>query len=205
MMLQTTGVQILVRLLVLGAVLGGASETWAHGIIIKGSGGTVGGTDPYAFYEFNVSLAPDYQWLQNDYLTIESLPGITPGSKSGYMGMYPDLGTPMITQTDFISPFASNVEWLNPSGTIQAGSGGLVLGTFFIYTSVPLTNLPSTVSYVALSHDPDGNPDSQSGTITLSSIPEPTSVVLFLSGTGVLGLILLHRRRGLSAHAPYSA
>jgi hypothetical protein len=205
MMLQPKGVRNLVRLLVLGGALAGVPEAWAGGIIIKGSGGTVSGSDPFGFYEFNVSLAPDYQWFPNDYFTIENLPGITPGSSSSYSGMY-DFGPPLVTLTDSTSPFASNVEWLNTTGMeIPAGSGGLVLGSFFISTSVSIPSLPPMVSYCALSHDPSGAPDFQSGTITLSSIPEPSSVVLFLSGTGVLLLILLHKCRPLSGNPPHYA
>jgi hypothetical protein len=205
MMLKRTGVRILVRLLVLGAVFGGISETSAGGIVIKGSGGTVGGTDPIAVFEFSVSLAPNYQWFENDYFTIKNLPGITPGSMSGYSGMY-QFDKPMITLTDSNVPFASNVEWLNTTGTtISAGSGGLALGTFSIYTSVSLASLPPTVDYIALSHDPSGAPDSESGTITLTSVPEPSSVGLFLGGIGGVSLVLLRRRRCLSANPPCSA
>jgi len=218
MMLRTKGVRILVGLLVLGGVLAGVCEAQAGGITIKASGGPVGGSDPFFFYQFDVSLAPNFQWFPGDSFTIESLPGITPpnppvgdtgnnpnlpspGSSSGYSGPF-SFGPPVITITDSTSPFASNVEWLNTTNTtITAGATGRSLGSFYVYTSVSLTGLPPTVTYIALSHDQNGDPDSQPpATIVLTSVPEPSSVVLFLCGTGVLSLILIRQRRRLSAN-----
>jgi hypothetical protein len=220
--LRRTGVPMVVGLLALGT-LAGAREAWAGGILITASGGTVTGSDPYYFYEFDVSLAPGFRWFPNDYLTIETLPRITPanpplgqagnnpnlpspGATAGYSGPY-KFALPTITLTDRSSPFASNVEWLNTTNaTITAGSDGLFLGSFFVYTRLPLISLPTTLTYIAKSHGPNGNPYFQGPggntppvTIALASVPEPSAFVLCLSGTGFLSLFLFlfRRRRGL--------
>jgi hypothetical protein len=207
MMLRTTGLRILVGLFVLAGALAGARETWAGGLVITGSGGPVPGTDPYYYYEFDVSLQPGFQWIPNDFFKINSLPGITPlnpssnktflpdpGSASSYTGPF-NFNPPVIKLTDESFPFASNVEWRNTTGTtITAESTEVFLGSFFVYTSVPLSDPPSSVSYCALSDDP-GIPVFQSGTISLNSVPEPASVALLLSGTGFLALFLLQKRR----------
>jgi hypothetical protein len=219
MILQRKGVRILWGLLVLTGMLAGTQDAGASGIVIKASGGAVSGSDPMFYYQFDVALSPGFQWFSNDYFQLESLPGVTPpnpplgqlgnnpalpspGSASGYIG--PDtFGSPVITVTDTSAPFASNVEWLNTTGaTITAGASGLSLGSFFVYTSVPLSSLPPTVTYIALSHDPNGNPYFQGPggnappvTIILASVPEPSSIVLLLSGASLLSLFLAPRRR----------
>lgn len=220
MILRKTGLPIVIGLLALG-MFTGVRDARAGGILIKASGGVVTGSDPLYYYDFDVTLAAGFQWFPNDYFTIEGLPGITPpnppigqpgndpdlpspGSTSGYAGSY-NFGSPVITLTDASSPFASNVEWLNTTGTtIMAGADGLALGSFFVYTTVPLSSLPPTVNYIALSHDSDGNPyfqgpggDAPPVTIVLTSVPEPSSVVLLVSGTGLLSLLLLRRRQQL--------
>ncbi len=229
MIRQENGLPILVKILVFAVALAGTGEAWAGGIIIKASGGTVAGTDPFYYYEFDVSLAAGYQWFANDYFTIECLPGITPpnpplgesgnnpnlpspGSASSYTGTY-NFGSPIITLTDSSSPFASNVEWLNTTGTtITAGASALSLGSFIVYTSVSLTSLPPTVTYIAQSHDSQGNVYIQGPggntppvMIELTSVPEPASVVLFLSATGLLSLFLLRQRRRLSGSLQHPA
>lgn len=215
MILRKTGVSIVVGLLAIGT-LAGAREAWAGSILITASGGLVTGTDPFYYYDFDVSLAPGSQWVPN-YFMIEGLPGITPpnpprgnegnnlhlpspGSTSSYSGPY-NFGPPVITLTDGSSPFSSNVEWLNTtSTTFRAGTDGLFLGSFFVETSVSLRSLPKAVTYIASSNGSSGNFYSE-GQVTIqpAGIPEPSAIVLFLSGTGLLSLVLLGRRRGLSA------
>src|SRR5262245_47053277 len=66
-------------------VAGGREGRAALSINIKGSGGTVSGTDPIDFYTIDVTLK-DSQWNQHDYLRIDGLDELTGDSISpGYV------------------------------------------------------------------------------------------------------------------------
>jgi hypothetical protein len=195
----------------------------AKGITITGSGGSVPGTDPYFFYEFDVSVAPNYQLDPGQYFQFQNVPGITPGGvipgfpsgspvtvNSAYSAYF---GYPTITLTGNPTPasnppyppndtYTSNIEWQNTGPSILGGSSGTYIGSFLLYTSVSLTSLPQTVIYYALSTDSTtGDPYFQGlggngppGIIFLT-VPEPTSAVLLVASAIAVPLFVIHKRQ----------
>jgi hypothetical protein len=226
MRLRNKRAWILAGLAALGAtVVGGhnaQASSIAQGIVIKGSGGTVPGTDPIFYYDFQVFVAAGYQMNTLDYFQFQNLPGVTaagvlptpPGSlgstyttNTSYFFATPVIyltGSPTGGATSPYDPtntYTSNVNWEYVGATPIPG--GTLIGSFIIDTSVELTSLLTTVTYVAQSHDsstgdpfvqgPGGN--APAGNFVLT-IPEPSSLtLLLLGGVGPLPLLLICERR----------
>ncbi len=45
---------------------------------VKGKSGQVNGSDPFFFYDFQITLQPTFQWENGDYFLVNSIAGITP-------------------------------------------------------------------------------------------------------------------------------
>ena len=117
---------------------------------VKGKSGQVNGSDPFFFYDFQITLNAGFQWEQNDYFLVNSIAGITPlnppghGNNpnlptpgSGSIQPAPNFSSPTITVLDFTPPYASSVEWVNNGTTIVgASNGGTYVGDFIIFTSL---------------------------------------------------------------------
>jgi hypothetical protein len=75
----------------------------------------------------------------------------------------------------------------------------LFLGTFGFQTYADLSPLPNgytiTFAYTVHAHDCDGNPVDGEGTVTLSLVPEPSSMALLALGAAVPAFATIRRRR----------
>jgi hypothetical protein len=192
----------------------GEREVQAGSINIVGKSGTVGGTDPFYFYDFQITLGAGYQLNPGDFVTINDIIGVTPVNIPGtgsFNSALPVPGSfssqpspfdaPIITLTDPTPNYTSNVEWQYPVGEspILGGASGTYLGDFIILTSVPLSNPQTSVTFDSSVHSqsaPTGPPVTQNGVmIAVSTIPEPSSVSLLLAGSAAIPLLLWSERR----------
>ena len=210
----------------LAVMLAMSTDATAAGVIVKGTGGPVPGSDPFAFYDFEVSISAGYQLNGGDYFkftmsdgnngllgitppnppgpgNITTLP--TPGSGSFVVGPYQNSFPSATITLAATSPFASDVEWQYVGvSPIVGGPNGTLIGDFDVFTSVSIPVLPMTVTYVAQSHNTaTGDPyvqgpggDAPPVTISLQSVPEPSSAILLALGScAAFPLLWIRERR----------
>jgi hypothetical protein len=223
--------RILAGVSALAMILADAGEAKAgtgslKGVVVTGTGGTVPGTDPIFYYDFQVYVANGYQVNNGDYFTFQSLLGVTPpgssplpGSTYSVSSLYDFLGpnSPTFTPTGLSSgyPTASvEFEYLGSAPIVGDDSTpfGKYVGEFIIVAGVPIPSLPPIVYYDAQSHEsaPPNNiylQDPANGTqgIIALNVPEPSSVVLLMLGSGVLPLLWMRHRRSIIPASPQFA
>ena len=194
---------------VFGAMVAGGSAASAGttGVVVTGSGGFVPHTDPQAYYEFSVTLAAGYEFKPGDFFKVEGLLGVTPyisPAQPGSQTIQPSpFGSPAITVTSISGGIdTSSAEWENPltiagsPGITLGGSGATFLGDFYIYTTQSISSLPEYVTVVAQSHNASGQVYTQTDSIMIASVPEPSSFLLLLAGMGLIPVVMYRGRRG---------
>lgn len=156
--------------------------------------------DPTFQYIFDVTLKPNYTLQYGDSFTIDGLPGVTnsansPSYVSGSYSTY--FGNASIDETVTTSPYSSDVTWTYRG--LNALSGSLDLGTFSIYTTYNYppgsqTPFPSgeTSPNVTYTYSIGGNTGSDS--FAISSVPEPSTILLLLIGGALPAGTALRRR-----------
>jgi len=199
------GTSILVGLITLGAVLTSGLE--AKGTSIRITGQQMPGTgDPPYYFILDVTLENNSTIQPGDSFTINSLTGITPAG-------FPATGdlasnttapsadwSPTIGLTAMVSPYASDVTWtFNGSTPISATSSPVDLGQFTVETTVNFQSPPyangAPIDYSYDIHDNSGQASSGSGSFPMS-VPEPSSLIMLVTGTAVALLpICQHRFR----------
>ncbi len=180
----------------------------ASGIRVTGGGVKQLG-EPYYLYIVEVYLDPNSQFEAGDSFTLHSLAGVqypasTTGSPGGTpsgpwgtsftnlpAGLLPNYGPPTTV------PFA-DLTFINGSNVVQnGGTSEDYIGEYKVLTAVSLPALPGSyfvdVAWSASLHDLNGNPVTETGTVVLTYIPEPTSVILL--GVGVSVPIFWYVRR----------
>ena len=179
----------------------GGRQARAKGIVIT-SGKTEQIGDPLYDYIFNVELNPGTTLLNGGYFTVYDIPGVVatsdtgaPNSYWGYSlqatGITPPLFQPPLTPP--IDGSLENVTWVyrGPSITNNSPTQDLELGTFRVAT-IELSAPPTpTLIYVGTL---DGTTATTEGTVTVNSVPEPSSLILLLIGAGALPLYAFRSR-----------
>jgi len=185
---------ILVGLAAAGAILFDGQEVQAKGGLSAGSGTTQPTGDPMYNYIFDVILLPDSTLDNGGFITIYDIPYLgsnpltsQPNNKWGESiqdtGITP-LGTPPITD----NPTIPNITWVwNGSAIVNSSlTQSINLGDFTIGSTIELSSPPTpTLEYVG---SLDGVNFSNMGIVTVS-VPEPSSLILLVAGTGLLPLL----------------
>lgn len=191
MALRTKGSWVLAGLGVIITLLGSSGFAMA-GIVIK-SGHTVPISDPQYEYVFDIQLSPGSVLGNGGYITVESLPYISVDALTSQ----PPLWSEVVTYVDTVNSISySNITWnyLGNTPVDNNGSTPYDLGDFKIGPSPQLFTPPPpvTLDYFA---SLNGQTISNIGQITVTSIPEPSSVVLLLSAvSGGISLLLFRKR-----------
>jgi hypothetical protein len=192
----------------MAALLGGvnfamAGSTPKSGIIITtGSVSPVG--DPSYAYTFDIELAAGSTLLSGGYVTVYDLPYIASNSLTSQPNDYPtyywlgsiqDTGiTPVGVTLPFTdSPTLENVTWryIGPTINNSNGTSAENLGDFSV-GPIP-ENTPSvTLNYLG---SLDGSTEADTGSITVTAIPEPSSLVLLLTAMVGVPLLVLRSRQ----------
>lgn len=194
---RNRGVWSLAGLAVFGTMLAGGAEARAGAITIMG--GYVPYGDPQFEYIFDVELNPGSSVYYGDHFTIDGLVGVTTGSLSNVVSSYLWL-TPTINQTSTTGPGSSDVTWAYGGTTPiddSTGTNPIALGTFEILTtySFPPGQLPippgSPITYTwSVNHGTVTGSD----TFNIQSLPEPSAVLLLLTGAAMPALAVVRRR-----------
>ena len=186
---------VVAGLAVLGAMIAGGREARAKGIVIS-TGVTQPVGDPFYEYVFDVQLLAGSTLDNGGFITVYDLPEIDqnsltqqPSSKWGSslqkVGVTPSGASPV----DSSSLWNVTWEWNGAALTAPTNSN-LDLGLFKVGpTAQPET---PTLTYVG---SLDGTTASNQGTITVSAVPEPSSVALLVLGIGSVSLIALRKAR----------
>jgi hypothetical protein len=223
MTLRIKGAWILAGLAAVGSAFVGEREARANptspaAIGIQGKSGMVTGSDPFYYYDFQVTLNAGYIWNPGDFITIDSgagLAGVTPVNPPGpnnnsnlptpgSTSFQPSgFGSPVITLLSDTAPYASSVEWENPTNgsPIYGGVNGYYVGDFIILTSVSVPAPVESITFDSAMHDSSDNPVTQTGVSVDVSlvVPEPSSVILLLTGATALPLLIVTERRRKSS------
>jgi len=229
--------RFLAALAVFGAMVAGASEAQAKGVVIT-TGGVQGVGEPLYDYTFDVYLSPGTALVQGDSFTVTSLNGVSPnavldtnltppaelfattsqpnGPFAGDLYWF----VPVITAVSGSNPVAANVTWTDVGTTpiINNTSSNQYVGQFVVNGNVDLPDGSGTTTVIYGSTTntvgSDGSvsststtvpPGSGSPSITLTqgaippllqvaSVPEPSSVILLLTGGAVLPYFVWRRR-----------
>lgn len=184
------------------------------------------GGDPIYNFMFDAYLSPGYQLIGGlDYLTIFDVPGTTAASLTSQPQSAPFvppgmrwLPSPSLTPgsttwpgsagetvptTDFEFDYVHQPSSPNPNTPLVNNTGSdLYLGRFTIQT-LDLSALPQntaiTLEYMIHAHDLSGAEGTTRGTVTLTIVPEPASVVMLGLGVGAVGWAVRRRRRVAAA------
>jgi hypothetical protein len=176
---------------------------------VKGKSGQVTGSDPFYYYDFQITLNATYQWENGDFFLVNSIAGVTPLNPpgphnnpnlptpgSGSIQPSPNFSSPIITLLDPTAPYASSLDWINNTNTIVGASGGTYVGDFIIFTSVSVLDPVASVTFDSQMHDSSGNIVTQTGvTVVFNAVPEPSSMILLVTGATAIPLLVLSKRR----------
>jgi hypothetical protein len=177
------------------AMGGPAGSVPSTGIIItNGAVAPVG--DPSFAYTFDIQLAADQTLLNGGFITIYDLPhDITSTSLTSQPGLWTetiqDTGkTPSgASPTDL--PNFENVTWVYRGATIDnSSSNPMDLGVFAI-GPIPEYSPSVTLTYVGTL---DGITAADTGSITVTAIPEPSSLILLFTAMVGAPLLVLRAR-----------
>jgi hypothetical protein len=198
-----SGARGMAVLAVLAAMIAGG-EARAGIVIVKGT--TVQTGDPTYEYIFTVELQANSTLDSGGYFTIYDLPGIPPdalhsepnihwGASIQDIGITPTDASPPIPD----SPTIENITWQWNGATMGPFSTDQILGNFVVGSTIELSSPPTpTLIYVG---SLDGVHQSNQGTITVTFVPEPTSIIL-LSTAAVFTLSVYARGRRRRPAAP---
>jgi len=127
MTVRNKGAWVLAGLAALVVTSVGGREAQAGATVaaigVTGKSGQITGSDPFYFYDFQITLNAGFQWEQNDYFLVNSIAGVSPiNPPVGTPGNNPNLpvpgstssqpapfNAPVITLLDSTTPFASSV------------------------------------------------------------------------------------------------
>jgi hypothetical protein len=206
MSIRAQGASILVGLTTLGIVLVSGLEAKGSSISITGQQ-RPGTEDTFNYqYVFDVTLQSNSSIQNGDSFTIDSLIGITPPNfpllgDGGSTSSEPNGNwSPLIGLTTSSFPYTSDVTWTYGGSPISTGSSSLDLGQFIVDTAVNLQSQPYTNGTVIdFTYSIGGQSVSGSGSFSMSvSVPEPTSLIMLVTGASVVLLLLPNCRRCLS-------
>ncbi len=151
--------------------------------------------DPTFEYMFNVQLNKGYDLTSGESFTIQGLPGLTTSSPSYVASPY-TFPYPKITQESSSSNLY-DVTWTY-SGDQGTLAGPLNLGSFSIYTiNYPpgtVSPFPSGETTASLTYTTTIGGTSETGSFTISSVPEPSSMILLLIGGAISAGVSVGRR-----------
>jgi hypothetical protein len=166
-------------------------------IITHGAVAPVG--DPSFAYTFDIQLAAGSILLDGGLITVYDLPDITGSSLTSQpnhfwseslqeTGITPLNPNPVPTDTSL-----ENVTWFYSGATIDnsGGSSPLDLGNFSI-GPIPENEPSVTLTYVG---SLDGVNAADTGTVTVTAIPEPSSLILLLTAMVGAPLLVLRTRQ----------
>jgi hypothetical protein len=169
-------------------------------IITRGAVSPVG--DPSFAYTFDIQLAADQTLLTGGFITVYDFPSdITSSSLTSQPGLWTetiqDTGVTPSGASPPDSPIFENVTWVYRGAPIDnSSSSPMDLGLFAI-GPIPENSPSITLTYVG---SLDGKTAADTGSITVTAIPEPSSLILLLTAmVGAPLLILRTRRRGRTA------
>jgi hypothetical protein len=183
---------------------GSTSSSSAGGISIGGSLKPV--NDPVYDYVFDVTLLAGSTIAYGDTFTIDNLIGVTyedptyGTSGASYVGNY-NYFVPSIDQLNSLPE--SDVTWTYLSIHSLTATSDTLLGEFTITTTVqyPLTSPPYTVGET-INYGSDLGGVVSSGVLVVSSVPEPSSVMLLVLGIAIgFPAFLVRQRRTNRKHA----
>jgi hypothetical protein len=186
------------------ALMGGPNFTMgapvpSKGIIItRGSVSPVG--DPSFAYTFDIQLAAGSILQTGGLITVYDLPDITADSLTSQpnrfwgesiqlLGFTPSNPNPVPND----SPLLENVTWSYSGATIDnsGGTSSLDLGNFAI-GPIPENEPSVTLTYVGSLNGMDAT---DTGFITVTAIPEPSSLILLLTAMVGAPLLVLRTRQ----------
>ena len=156
--------------------------------------------DPTFEYVFDVQLVAGSTLNTGGFFTVYDIPFIPSGAltsqpNASWGSSVQLLG---VTPTGAVvadDPTIENVtwQWNGTSPIVASPSSNVDLGTFAVGVTSELTSPPSpTLIYVG---SLNGSTASSQGTVTVNAIPEPSSVILFLTGASAIPLLWLRQRR----------
>jgi hypothetical protein len=167
-------------------------------IITRGTVSPVG--DPSFAYTFDIQLAAGSTLLSGGLITVYDLPDITASSLTSQpnrfwsesiqlTGITPSSPNPVPVD----SATLENVTWFYSGVTIDnsGGTSPLDLGNFSI-GPIPENEPSVTLTYVG---SLNGNDATDTGFITVTAIPEPSSVILLLTAMVGAPLLVLRTRQ----------
>jgi len=197
---------ILVGLTILSAVLTSGLEAKGGSIAITGHQ-RPGSGDPVYEYVFDVTLQSNSSIQLGDSFTIESLIGITPADfptfgDQGSSSSAPTNWLPTIGPVTVMSaPYASDLTWtFNGNTPISTALGSVDLGQFTVVTAVVFPTSPpyANGALVEYSYTIGGQTSTGSGFFPMTVVPEPSSLIMLVTGIAVVLLLLpicRHRRQ----------
>jgi hypothetical protein len=224
MALRTKSVSVLAGLALLAAIASGRGEAQAGTIGLKGHITPLPGDPPYLYsFELDLNDLTDGPITNGSTLTV-GIPTLMPGGQesSGLVGVTgasgtqqpPTTGGPpnefwvvpaggiITTPTGNPAPFneQSSVAWQflqGPSYT-PGEVGVFTVETTSDFPTPPVIPNVTEINYVFKF----SNGKTESGFITLSLVPEPSSVILLLMGAGAVPLVRKWAKRSQSARTP---
>jgi len=194
------GTWILAVLAAFAVLISSGREAHAKGGLVVTMGMTQQTGDPTYEYIFNAELLAGSTLQNGGFFTIYDLPALTAGALTSQPNIHwgasvQELGITPIGTVVSDNPNIFNVtwQWNGASSIVAPPTSDLLLGTFIVGSTTELTSPPSaTVVYVG---SLDGINASNQGTVSINSVPEPSSVILLLAGVGSLPLYWLRERR----------
>jgi hypothetical protein len=156
--------------------------------------------DPTYEYIFDVQLLAGSTLSTGGFFTIYDIPSIGAGALTSQ----PSISWGSSVQLTGVTPSGANVmdsafienvtwQWNGASPIVAPASSNFDLGTFSVGVTSELASPPSpTLIYVG---SLDGVTASNQGSVTVNAVPEPSSVILLLTGAGALPLLWLRQRR----------
>jgi len=200
-----------VGLAVLGAIPGAGDSAQAAGIKVSGKPGIKPFGDPFYYYMVEVDLEPGYEFRVGDSFTLHALAGIKdPGSTSAAPGGSPS-GPWAVTYTNLppapIPNYApptlvptADVNFINAINVVSnPGATDIFIGQFTVLTALSLPELPLDyyvdVAWTATLHLIGDGQVTETGTVRLRLVPEPTSLALLGAGVALPMLWTYRRRR----------